>query len=218
VDKSLRQRLYVDEHPGQAQFFAQLTHDDVADVSSDVRVPHGLPESPANDIEQFFDVSIGIALFGGCPHAALDVVFEDQQGDRVHGGPERCRLLQDVDAVLAALDHSFDAPNLTLDTPQTPDQDRLIARIRMAEGRIQLGRVGSDAGCIQGCGGRLCDAPFRRLVLYCQLWPRFLIAGSIETSHQGCGEVQMIPVGSIRSNPPDRARHPRMRRADKLGM
>ena len=42
-----------------------------------------------------------------------------------------------------ALDHPLDAPNLALDAAQPPDQDGLIARVGVPEGRIQVGAVGA---------------------------------------------------------------------------
>ena len=93
----------------------------------DARVSDRLPESAANDVEHFFDVAIGVALLGRGADAALDVVFEDEQGHGVDGGSKRRGLLQDVDAVLASLDHPLDAANLAFDAAQAADQDRLVA-------------------------------------------------------------------------------------------
>jgi hypothetical protein len=65
----------------------------------------GRPKRPAHDVDHLVDVLIGLTPFGGRPDAALDVVLEDHDRQRVDGGPERRGLLEDVDAVLLALDH-----------------------------------------------------------------------------------------------------------------
>ena len=70
---------------------------------------------------------------GRRPDAALDVVFEDEHGQRVDGRPERGGLLEDVDAVLLALDHPGDPADLTLHPGQAPDETRAILGIRMTE-------------------------------------------------------------------------------------
>ena len=118
--------------------------------TSDPRVANWLSESASNHVEDFLDVAIGVALLGCRADAALDVVLEYEQGNRVDRGPKRRRLLQDVDAVLPTLDHALDAPNLTFDAAQPANQDRLVARIRVPEGWIQLGRVGPDVEPLDG--------------------------------------------------------------------
>src|ERR1035437_11155353 len=94
-----------------------------SEPESDARVLDRLAEGAADDIEHFLDVALWIALLRSRPNAALDVVFENQQGHRVDGGPKRGGLLKDVDAVLAALDHPLDAAHLALDTPESAHQN-----------------------------------------------------------------------------------------------
>ena len=84
-------------------------------------------------------VFVGLAALGGRPDTALNVVLEDEDGQRVDGRSQRRRLLEDVDAVLLALDHPGDAANLSLDAAESPDELRLVLAVRMAEG------VGSGA-------------------------------------------------------------------------
>jgi hypothetical protein len=69
-------------------------------------------EGPPNHVEDLVDVLLGLAAFGGGPDATLDVILEKEDGQRIDRRTERGRLLEDVDAVLLALDHSGDAPNL----------------------------------------------------------------------------------------------------------
>jgi hypothetical protein len=108
-------------------------------------------------------------MLRGRADAALDVVLEDQQGDRVDRRSEGRRLLEDVDAVFLALDHPLDAPDLAFDAAEAANQDGLIARVGMAEWGSRLGSINTgiepvdrDHGCL--VGGRLCS-----LVLSCQL-------------------------------------------------
>ena len=60
----------------------------VAPGSGPRRGPDGSPDGPPHDVEQLVDVGVGLAPLGGRSDAALDVVLEDEQRDRVHGGPE----------------------------------------------------------------------------------------------------------------------------------
>jgi hypothetical protein len=92
-----------------------------------------LAEGSADDIEDLLDVAIRVALLRGAPDATLDVILEDQEGDGIDGRSKGRCLLQDVDAVLLALDHALYAPDLALDAPQTADQHRLIAGIGVPE-------------------------------------------------------------------------------------
>ena len=72
------------------------------------------------------------ALRGG-PDAALDVVLEDEDRQRIDRGPQGGRLLEDVDAVLLALDHPRDAPDLALHPRQAADELGLVLRVAVAE-------------------------------------------------------------------------------------
>jgi hypothetical protein len=83
------------------------------------------------------------------PNTALDVVLEDEDGEGVDGGPERAGLLQDVDAVLLALDHPADAPDLTFDAGEPAHELCLVAGVAVPEmvaGIVDrgLGRHGRD--------------------------------------------------------------------------
>jgi hypothetical protein len=86
-----------------------------------------LAQSPANDIEDLFDVSIGVALLSCVTNATLDVVFEDEKSHGVHRRTQSRSLLEDIDAVFPALDHALDSADLAGDTTQPPNQNRLIA-------------------------------------------------------------------------------------------
>jgi len=86
-----------------------------------------LSERPADDIQDFLDIAIGVALLGCVPDAALDVVFEDEESDGVYRCPQSRRLLEYVDAVFPALNHALDATDLARDAAQPPNEDRLIA-------------------------------------------------------------------------------------------
>ena len=69
----------------------------------------------------------------GRPHAALDVILEDEDRERVDGGPERAGLLEDVDAVLLALDHPADAADLALDAGEAAHELCLVPGIAVPE-------------------------------------------------------------------------------------
>jgi len=88
---------------------------------------------PSNDVDHLVDVLVGFAALGGCPDATLDVVLQDEDGDGVDGGPQRGGLLEDVDAVLLALDHPGNTADLALHPRQASDESRPILRIRVAE-------------------------------------------------------------------------------------
>src|SRR4029079_15104245 len=100
-------------------------------------------ERPADDVDHLVDILVGLAPFRGGPDAALDVVLEDHDRQGVDGGPERRRLLEDVDAVLLALDHPGDAADLALHPREPADESRLVLRIGVAE--VVRRRVGRRA-------------------------------------------------------------------------
>ncbi len=56
------------------------------------------------------------------------MVLEDEHGQSVDGRSQRRRLLEDVDAVLLALDHPGDPANLSLDPAESPDELGLVLR------------------------------------------------------------------------------------------
>ena len=108
--------------------------------------PDGPAEGPADDVDDLVDVLIGLASRGRRAHATLNVVLEDEDRQRVDGGPQGARLLEDVDAVLLALDHPADAADLALDPGEPAHQLRLVTRVAVAE-MVGVGVVG-------GLGGR----------------------------------------------------------------
>src|SRR5262245_38342481 len=93
----------------------------------------GATQRPADDVDHLVDVLVGLAALRGGPDAALDVVLKDHDRQRVDGGPQRRGLLEDVDAVLLALDHPGNAADLALHPGEPADQSRLVLRIGMAE-------------------------------------------------------------------------------------
>jgi hypothetical protein len=70
-----------------------------------------------HNVEHLFNGLLGVTLLGGIFHATANVVFKDQQTKGVNGGTQCCGLLQDVDAVLLAVDHARDTAHLTLKSP-----------------------------------------------------------------------------------------------------
>src|SRR4029079_8037919 len=101
----------------------------------------GPAESPTHDVAHLVDVLVCFAPFGGRPDTALDVILEDHDRQRVHGRPQRGGLLEDVDAVLLALDHPGDAADLAFHPGERPDEPRLVLRIGVAEViRCRVGR------------------------------------------------------------------------------
>jgi hypothetical protein len=90
-------------------------------------------ERPPDDVDDLIHVAVRIAVLGSRSNAALDVVLEDEHRERVHRGPKGGCLLEDVDAVLLALDHPGDAADLALDAGEAPDQLRLVLRVAVPE-------------------------------------------------------------------------------------
>ena len=71
-----------------------------------------------------------LAALGRRANTPLDMILEDHDRDRVDGGPQRRRLLQDVDAVLLALDHPRDVVG-PLGVPLLPLRDqRVVDQVR----------------------------------------------------------------------------------------
>ena len=109
----------------------------------------GAAQRSPDDIHDLIHVGIRLAPFGSGPDAAADVVLEDQDPDRVERRPQGRRLLEDVDAVLLALDHPGDPPDLAFDPAQAPDEICLVLRIAVPEviGRLVPGTsVGGRGG------------------------------------------------------------------------
>jgi hypothetical protein len=73
------------------------------------------------------------------------VVLEQQDRQRVHGRAQGGRLLEDVDAVLLALDHPGDPAHLPLHPGQAPDQLRAVLGVAVAKLVIVRSR-GASAG------------------------------------------------------------------------
>src|SRR5919206_5014500 len=90
------------------------------------RAAHGPTQGAAHDVDYFLDVLLGVTVLRGGPHAALDMVLEDEHRERVDGGTERAGLLEDVHAVFLALDHPSDAADLALDPCEPPHELRLV--------------------------------------------------------------------------------------------
>ena len=106
--------------------------------------PDRSAERPADDVDDLLDVPVDIALLGGRPDAALDVVLEDEHRERVDGGAQGARLLEDVDAVLLTLDHPGDPADLALDAREPADELRLVAGVAVAEVVSGVGNAPND--------------------------------------------------------------------------
>src|SRR4029453_10845850 len=92
-------------------------------------------------------------------------VLEDQDRERVDGGPERGSLLEDVDAVLLALDHPGDATDLALHPRQATDEAGLVLRVAVAEvggwrRRAATGRAGWHEADLRTVTGPSYDTPW----------------------------------------------------------
>ena len=80
--------------------------------------PRRPTHAPTDDLHDLLGVGGRIAGPDRGHEAAGDVVLHEQQAHGVHGGAQRGCLLEDVDAVLVALDHARDAPHLALHARQ----------------------------------------------------------------------------------------------------
>jgi hypothetical protein len=94
---------------------------------------HGPPEAPSHHIEDLVDVGVRLASLGRGPDAALHVILEDEQGHGVDRRSERGGLLEDVDAVLLALDHPADASDLALDPAEPAKELGAVLGVAVAE-------------------------------------------------------------------------------------
>jgi hypothetical protein len=90
-------------------------------------------QRPPYDVDHLVDVLVGLAPFSGRPDATLDVILENEDRDGVDRRPQGGRLLEDVYAVLLALDHPGNAPDLALHSRQAPDESSTVLRIGVAE-------------------------------------------------------------------------------------
>src|SRR3954451_7589724 len=152
------------------------------------RAPDGPAEGAPDDVDHLVHVRVGLAVLGGGPDAALDVVLEDEDRQGIDGRPQRRGLLEDVDAVLLALDHPGDAADLALHPRQTADELRLVLRIAVTE----MARIGP--WCRRA-------APFSRT-------HRWSDPSSVGRRPVGRGDL-MIPPWSIAGRP--RPRRTRLR-------
>ena len=132
---------------------------------------HRPAERPPDDVDHLVDVLVGLAALGGRPDAALDVVLEDEDRERVDGGPQRGGLLEDVDAVLLALDHPGDPADLALHPRQPADEAGLVLRVAMAEVIAVPASVGArPSACatrgllVVGRAGRGVPPALRRMI------------------------------------------------------
>ena len=108
-------------------------------------------ERPPDDVDDLVDVLVGLTALGGGPDATLDVVLEDEDRERIDGGAQGGGLLEDVDAVLLALDHPGDAPDLALHARQAAHELGGVLGVAVPE--------------MAGVGRRRCDpAPCGRVV------------------------------------------------------
>src|SRR6185369_2142813 len=112
----------------------------------------GAPDRPAqrsaDDVDHLVDIGVGLAMLRGGPDAALDVVLEDEDREGIDRGAQRGRLLEDVDAVLLALDHPGDPADLALHPRQAADQAGLVLGVAVTEvrGRRSGGATGRAGG------------------------------------------------------------------------
>ena len=99
--------------------------------------PAAAPDRPAeratDDVDHLVDVPVGIPLCRSGPDAALDMVLEDEDRERIDRRSQCARLLEDVHAVFLALDHPGDASDLALDSRKPPNELGLVARVAVAE-------------------------------------------------------------------------------------
>ena len=86
-----------------------------------------------HNVEHLFDGFLGVALLGRIFHATANVVFKDQEAERVDGGAQCCRLLQDVDAILFAINHARDPAHLSLKSPQAIKKDLAVFCVAMPD-------------------------------------------------------------------------------------
>src|SRR5947209_4722600 len=103
------------------------------------RAPNRAAQGAADDVDDLFDVAIGLAVRGGGADAAGHVVLEDKNGERIDCRAQRAGLLEDVDAVFLALDHPRDPAHLALDSGEAANQLGLVAGVAVTE---VVGRIG----------------------------------------------------------------------------
>lgn len=109
--------------------------------------PNRATQRAPDDVDDLIDIAIRVTLLGGGSNAPLDVILQHENRQRIHGGPEGGRLLQDVHAILLALDHPGDTAYLALDSRESADELGLVLGVAMAK------RVASHHVAI---GGFLC--------------------------------------------------------------
>jgi hypothetical protein len=86
-----------------------------------------------NDVNDLVDVLLGLAALGGRTDTTLHMILQQEDRQRIDRGANGGRLLEDVHAVLLALDHSGNAPNLAFHPRQAPDQGRFVFGVAVPE-------------------------------------------------------------------------------------
>jgi hypothetical protein len=157
--------MYVDEVTANRRLPIEVTQTPWRSRSGSDRLPQG----PADDVQDLLNVAVGVALFGRMSDAALNVILEDEKRHGVYRRPQSRRLLEDVDAVLSALDHALDATDLARDAAKSPNQDRLVARIRVAKGRVEFRTLPQVTHCLGNTASGVVHARSGGIVLNCQL-------------------------------------------------
>ena len=71
-----------------------------------------------DDIDHLVHVLLGLTTLGCGTNTTANMVLQDHDPHRVEGRPQGGGLLEDVDAVLLALDHPGDAPHLAFDAAE----------------------------------------------------------------------------------------------------
>ena len=97
------------------------------------RASNWATQGPSHDVDDLVDVAICVAVRGGRSDATLDVVLEDEHRQGIDGGAQGARLLEDVHAVLLALDHPADPAHLALDAGEAAHELRLVAGVAVPE-------------------------------------------------------------------------------------
>ena len=157
--------------------------------------PDGPSERAPDDVDDLVHIGVGLAVLGGGPHAARDVVLEDDDRQGIDRGAQGGRLLEDVDAVLLALDHPGDAADLALHPRQAADELGLVLRIAVSE----VAGVGRRCGCARRpsvglIGGRSSIGRWRRTRRRDQMIPPGGIDGHACIA-TGVAPVDLPPMG-----------------------
>lgn len=87
----------------------------------------------AHDVKHLFNGFLSITLLGRIFHAAADVIFKNQETECINCGAQSSDLLQDVDAVLLAVNHARNAAHLSLKSPQAIKEDLAVFCVAMPD-------------------------------------------------------------------------------------